>query len=91
MKLFEHITDLAEDSDCLVIVLIDEVESIASARNSAMSSNEPGDAVRVVNAVLTSLDALRRFPNVLVMCTSNMSSCLDQVSGVPRLYLVQRA
>lgn len=79
MKLFEHIKEIAEDSDCLVFVLIDEVESITSARKSAASSNEPGDAVRVVNAVLTSLDALRRFPNVLVLCTSNMVSSLDQV------------
>lgn len=50
----------------------DEVESITSNRSSSMSSNEPGDAVRVVNAVLTSLDALKRRPNVLVLCTSNM-------------------
>lgn len=50
----------------------DEVESISSNRSSSMSSNEPGDAVRVVNAVLTSLDALKRRPNVLVLCTSNM-------------------
>ena len=42
-----------------------------------MSSNEPGDAVRVVNAVLTSLDALKRRPNVLVLCTSNMQSAID--------------
>jgi SpoVK/Ycf46/Vps4 family AAA+-type ATPase len=42
-----------------------------------MSSNEPGDAVRVVNAVLTSLDALKRRPNVLVLCTSNMQDAID--------------
>ena len=29
-------------------------------RSSSARSNEPGDAIRVVNAVLTSLDALRR-------------------------------
>ncbi len=46
MKLFEHITDIASDADTLVIVLIDEVESIAGARSSSMKSNEPGDAVR---------------------------------------------
>lgn len=55
----------------------DEVESISSNRSSSMSSNEPGDAVRVVNAVLTSLDALKRKPNVLVLCTSNMQSAID--------------
>jgi SpoVK/Ycf46/Vps4 family AAA+-type ATPase len=55
----------------------DEVESITSNRSSSVSSNEPGDAVRVVNAVLTSLDALKRRPNVLVLCTSNMQDAID--------------
>ena len=32
---------------------------------------------RVVNAVLTSLDALKRFRNVLVLCTSNMIEGID--------------
>ena len=56
---------------------LDEVESISSCRNSSMSTNEPGDAVRVVNAVLTSLDALKRRSNVLVLCTSNMEDAID--------------
>ncbi len=47
MKLFEHIADTASDEDTLVIVLIDEVESITGARSSSLKSNEPGDAVRV--------------------------------------------
>jgi SpoVK/Ycf46/Vps4 family AAA+-type ATPase len=34
---------------------------------------------RVVNAVLTSLDALKRRPNVLVLCTSNMVQSIDPV------------
>ena len=63
-----------------IILLIDEVESIASARTASSRSNEPGDAIRVVNAVLTSLDVLRRKKNVLVLCTSNMLSSLDEVS-----------
>ena len=57
--------------------VVDEVESITSNRTSSVSSNEPGDAVRVVNAVLTSLDALKRRSNVLVLCTSNMQSAID--------------
>lgn len=79
MKLFQHISDIAEDETCLVVLLIDEVESIAAARNNANRSGEPGDAIRVVNAVLTSLDQLRRRKNVLVMCTSNMVATLDEV------------
>lgn len=65
----------------MVVVLIDEVESITASRGSAARSNEPGDAVRVVNAVLTSLDALKRRPNVLVLCTSNLVDSVDPVSS----------
>ena len=77
MKLFDHIGDIADDEDCFVCVLIDEVESITSARSASARSNEPGDAVRVVNSVLTSLDALKRRKNVLVLCTSNMLDSID--------------
>jgi hypothetical protein len=75
MKLFEHINDVAEDTETFVAVLIDEVESITSIRTS--NSSEPGDAVRVVNSVLTCLDNLKRRTNVLVLCTSNMLSSID--------------
>jgi hypothetical protein len=54
------------------------VESLTRSRSVASSGNEPGDAVRVVNAVLTALDALRRQPNVLVLCTSNMIEGIDE-------------
>ena len=77
MKLFEQISDIADDESSLVCILIDEVESIASSRNSASKSNEPGDAVRVVNAVLTSIDSLKRRPNVMILCTSNMLESID--------------
>ena len=75
--MFGHITEIAEDAQCLVIVLIDEVESITASRTSSSSANEPGDAVRVVNAVLTCLDSLRRRSNVLLLCTSNMVGSVD--------------
>lgn len=75
-KLFEHISEVAEDTRCQVFVLIDEVESIVSSRSNAGS--DPGDAVRVVNAVLTCLDQLRALPNVLVFCTSNMIDSIDE-------------
>lgn len=89
MKLFEHIAEIADDEDCFVAVLIDEVESITASRSSASRSNEPGDAVRVVNAVLTSLDALRRRPNVLVLCTSNMIESTDPVGFAYCIYLMK--
>eukprot|EP01038_Epipyxis_sp_PR26KG_P004267 gene4267-6046_t len=78
MKLFDRINEVAEDEECLVIVLIDEVESITSSRTSCSKNNEPGDSVRVVNAVLTCLDALKRKSNVLVLCTSNLIETVDE-------------
>ncbi|XP_017073554.1 pachytene checkpoint protein 2 homolog [Drosophila eugracilis] len=75
-RLFEKIAELVADSNNLVCVLIDEVESLAYAR-SAMSSNEPRDAMRVVNAVLTKLDDIKFFPNVLIFATSNLAQSID--------------
>lgn len=67
---------MADDQDSMVIILIDEVESIAYARDS-VSAQEPSDSLRVVNAVLTQLDQLRKHPNVLVLTTSNLSNTID--------------
>jgi hypothetical protein len=53
------------------------VESLTAARNAAVAGSEPSDAVRVVNAVLTAIDALRTRPNVLLLTTSNVSSAID--------------
>lgn len=78
MELFSHILQLTDDPTCMVFVLIDEVESITAARNAASASNEPGDAVRVVNAVLTSIDSLRKRNNVLILCTSNLVDNVDE-------------
>ena len=36
---------------------IDEVESLTAARQSGGNANEPGDAMRVVNALLTQVEA----------------------------------
>ncbi|KAA0148881.1 hypothetical protein FNF29_06355 [Cafeteria roenbergensis] len=76
-KLFDHINDLVADEDSLVIVLIDEVESLSGARQAAMAGAEPSDSVRVVNALLTQLDALRARPNVLILATSNITEAID--------------
>jgi hypothetical protein len=53
MKLFDHISEIAEDTTALVCVLIDEIESIASARNASIRSNEPSDAVRYLISFLS--------------------------------------
>lgn len=76
LKLFSSIKEVAEDPNSLVLILIDEVESITYARD-CVSSNEPSDSLRVVNAVLQILDQLRRYPNVLILATSNLTSSID--------------
>ena len=45
-RLFAKIQEQVEDKDTLVFVLIDEVESLTSARQSAVAGNEPADAIR---------------------------------------------
>ncbi len=65
---------MVDDPRALVFVLVDEVESLAAARNQG---NEPSDAVRVVNAVLTQLDNMKRLTNVLILTTSNISGMID--------------
>jgi hypothetical protein len=78
LKLFESIRELAEsDPDCFCAVVIDEVESLSASRSAAASGNEPSDAVRVVNALLTQLDTLKRFANCLVLTTSNVTKAID--------------
>lgn len=54
----------------------DEVESLTSARNSAMAGTEPSDALRVVNALLTQIDRLKHQKNVLIMATSNLAKAI---------------
>lgn len=76
MKLFDEIKGVLEHEGSLVCLLIDEVESIAFARES-VSANEPSDSLRVVNALLTQLDQIRHRPNVLVLTTSNLTSTID--------------
>ena len=57
--MFTKITELVEDPQSLVLVLIDVVESLTRSRSSS-ASTEPSDALGVVNAVLTQLDQLIR-------------------------------
>lgn len=74
-KLFERIEDLASDPNTLVFVLVDEVESLAGKRS--VGSVEPSDSLRSVNALLTQLDRLSRFDNVLILATSNLPEGID--------------
>ncbi|KAG0232105.1 Pachytene checkpoint protein 2 [Actinomortierella wolfii] len=78
-RMFDGIWELVHDPHTFVIVLIDEVESLAGARTAALSGNEPSDSIRVVNALLTQIDKLKKQRNVLIMTTSNMK----QAIGLP--------
>lgn len=77
MKLFDEIKRLLENPEALVCVLIDEVESLAHARKSSANGTEPSDAIRVVNALLTQLDQIKSYPNVLILTTSNVTEAID--------------
>lgn len=47
-KLFEALESLLDkEKDTFVILLIDEMESLVSARDKNLDSNEPRDAMRV--------------------------------------------
>ncbi|KAK2954758.1 putative Pachytene checkpoint protein 2 like protein [Blattamonas nauphoetae] len=77
LRMFQHIHEIIEDEQTFVVLLIDEVESLSASRTSAMSGNEPSDAIRVVNALLTQIDALKTKSNVIVLTTSNITSAID--------------
>lgn len=77
MKLFSEIKTLLENPQAFVCILIDEVESLAHARKSCSNGTEPTDSIRVVNALLTQLDQIKRYPNILILTTSNLSQAID--------------
>lgn len=77
-RFFEDIIEMSLDPLTFVIVLIDEIESLAISRRSSLSTNEPSDMLRVVNTLLTQIDRLKAFSNVLILTTSNLIEILDQ-------------
>ncbi|KAL0248609.1 hypothetical protein GEMRC1_003843 [Eukaryota sp. GEM-RC1] len=77
LRLFDSIFDMLADSGTFIVVLIDEVESLSASRKAALSGSEPSDAIRVVNALLTQIDRIGKLPNVLITCTTNITSAVD--------------
>ena len=57
--MFQKIKEYVETNDHLVFILIDEVESLAHTRQS--TGTDPSDAIRVVNALLTQIDNIKRY------------------------------
>jgi SpoVK/Ycf46/Vps4 family AAA+-type ATPase len=76
-KLLNKLNAMAASPSALVFVLIDEVESLATARSSAMSGSDPSDAICLVNALLTQIDQIRRDTNVVIMATFNLADCIE--------------
>lgn len=61
-----------------VIVLLDEVETLAVDRSKLSMDANPIDIHRATDAVLVQLDALaERFPNLLFVATSNFPEAVD--------------
>ncbi|KAG9476050.1 hypothetical protein GDO78_002883, partial [Eleutherodactylus coqui] len=50
---------------------------LTAARSASRAGTEPSDAIRVVNAVLTQIDQIRRYPNVVILTTSNITEKID--------------
>jgi pachytene checkpoint protein 2 len=75
-RLFDLVKEMVQDNPkALVCVLLDEVESLAATRSEL--GGDPADSMRAVNALLTSLDRLKVFPNVLILATTNMTAKVD--------------
>lgn len=61
-----------------IIVLLDEVETLAADRAKLSMDANPVDVHRATDAVLVQLDALaERFPNLLFVATSNFPQAVD--------------
>lgn len=60
-----------------MVVVLDEVESVGLSRKGHVDGTEPGDAIRLVNALLGGIDSLRDVSNVVVVCTSNLLCGID--------------
>ncbi|KAK9452275.1 P-loop containing nucleoside triphosphate hydrolase protein [Limtongia smithiae] len=76
-KLFDEIRTQLDDPNVFICALIDEVESLAAARQSSHTANEPTDSLRAVNVLLTELDKLSAAPNLLILTTSNLVDTMD--------------
>lgn len=72
---------MAQSSNTLVCVVMDEVETIAGSREKANAGGECSDGVRATNQLLTALDRLRALPNIIVLCTSNLLNAIVSIDA----------
>lgn len=79
--MFDKVLRIAHDDKELVCVLIDEIESIAASRQASTKNGECTDTVRATNQLLTALDRIRRKPNIIVFCTSNLAESIVRLDS----------
>lgn len=78
VKLFQE-TIVEEAAKGPLIVLLDEVETMASSRQKVSLEANPIDVHRATDAVLTGLDAIASSnPDIIFLCTSNFHHALDE-------------
>jgi SpoVK/Ycf46/Vps4 family AAA+-type ATPase len=69
---------IAEQADEPLIVLLDEVETLAADRSKMSLEANPIDVHRATDAVLAQLDHLAgTHPNLLILATSNFAEAID--------------
>ena len=64
------------------VTLCPQVESLTAARNACRAGTEPSDAIRVVNAVLTQIDQIKRYPCTLTAPASPPVFPAQSASGI---------
>jgi SpoVK/Ycf46/Vps4 family AAA+-type ATPase len=70
---------IAERADKPLIVLLDEVETLAANRSKMSLEANPIDVHRATDAVLAQLDHLaEKHPNLLIIATSNFPGAIDE-------------
>ena len=88
MNLLERALPELADKGHPVVVLIDEIDSIAVARDRVGSGTDPVDVARATEAALRGLDHLAEAaPNMVILATSNFPEAIDP-AFVSRLDLI---
>ena len=76
-RMFSEIKRLMADPKRMVFVLVDEIESLTSARKNSTSGQECSDAILAVNTILTEIDKIKNEKNILLFSTTNITGLID--------------
>ena len=75
--MFEEVEEEVSDPKQMVFVLVDEIESLTMARKNSATGHECSDSVLAVNTLLTEMDKMKKYKNVLILTTSNITDLID--------------